>query len=98
MFQSIAQFVSPDDAVPVTLPPNEVCTVGDEAFRKKCRDKMSQFKAESKTIFSVSHALDAVNEMCQRSILLNEYRIVSMGGTEKVINDYRVMLQKARTR
>ena len=81
-------------AVPDTLLIDEVFAVGDESFKKKCRDKMNQFKAEGKTIVFVSHALDAVKELCQRSMLLNEGRIVTMGDTEKVINDYRAMLQK----
>jgi lipopolysaccharide transport system ATP-binding protein len=81
-------------ATPDTLLIDEVFAVGDEAFRKKCQDKMNQFKAEGKTIVFVSHALNSVKELCQRTILLNEGRIVTMGDTEKVINDYLAMLQK----
>ena len=81
-------------AVPDTLLLDEVLAVGDEAFQKKCRNKMSQFKAEGKTIVFVSHALDGVKELCQRSMLLNEGRIVSMGDTEKVIDHYLAMLQE----
>jgi len=80
-------------ANPDTFLIDEVFAVGDESFQKKCRDKMNQFKAEGKTIVFVSHALDAVKELCQRSVLLNEGRIVVMGDTEKVINDYLAMLQ-----
>ncbi len=81
-------------AVPDTLLIDEVFAVGDEAFKEKCRDKMNQFKAEGKTIVFVSHALDSVKELCQRSMLLNEGQIVTMGDTEKVINDYLALLQK----
>jgi lipopolysaccharide transport system ATP-binding protein len=81
-------------AVPDTLLIDEVFAVGDEAFRKKCQDRMDQFKAEGKTIVFVSHALDAVKELCQRAMLLNEGRIVSMGDTEKVIDDYQAMLKR----
>jgi lipopolysaccharide transport system ATP-binding protein len=80
-------------ATPDTLLIDEVFAVGDEAFQKKCRDKMNQFKAEGKTIVFVSHALNTVKELCQRAILLNEGRIVTMGDTEKVITDYLAMLQ-----
>jgi lipopolysaccharide transport system ATP-binding protein len=78
---------------PDTMLIDEVFAVGDEAFQKKCRDKMNQFKAEGKTIVFVSHALEAVKELCQRAILLNEGRIVTMGDTEKVIKDYLALLQ-----
>ncbi len=80
-------------AVPDTLLLDEVLAVGDVAFQKKCRDKMNQFKTEGKTIVFVSHALEAVKELCQRTMLLNEGRIVTMGDTEKVINDYLALLQ-----
>jgi len=85
-------------AVPDTLLIDEVLAVGDEAFRKKCRDKMNQFKTEGKTIVFVSHALDAVKELCQRTMLLNEGRIVIMGDTEKVINGYLAMIQRGTTK
>ncbi len=55
---------------------------------------MNQFKTEGKTIVFVSHALDAVQELCQRSMLLNEGRIVTTGDAEKVIDDYRAMIQR----
>ena len=84
-------------AAPDTLLIDEVFAVGDEAFQKKCRDKMNQFKAEGKTIVFISHALPTVKELCQRTILLNEGRIVTMGDTEKVINDYLAMLQRGAT-
>jgi len=82
-------------AVPDTLLIDEVFAVGDEAFQKKCQEKMLQFKAEGKTIVFVSHSLESVKKLCQRAILLNEGRIITMGDTEKVINEYRVILQDA---
>ena len=80
-------------AVPDTMLIDEVFAVGDQAFQEKCRDKMNQFKAEGKTIVFVSHSLNTVKELCQRSMLLNEGRIVTMGDTEKVINDYLALLK-----
>jgi lipopolysaccharide transport system ATP-binding protein len=80
-------------ATPDTMLIDEVFAVGDEPFQKKCRDKMNQFKADGKTIVFVSHDLNTVKALCQRTILLNEGRIVTMGDTEKVINDYLALLQ-----
>jgi lipopolysaccharide transport system ATP-binding protein len=86
-------FATAVHVTPDTFLIDEVFAVGDEAFQKKCRDKMRQFKAEGKTIVFVSHALDTVKELCQRSMLLNEGQIVTVGDTEKVVNDYLAMLQ-----
>ena len=85
------------NAIPDTLLIDEVLAVGDETFQKKCRDKINQFQTEGKTIVFVSHDLDTVKKLCQRSILLNEGRIVIIGDTEKVINDYLALLQGAPT-
>ena len=85
-------FATAINATPDTLLIDEVFAVGDEAFKKKCRDKMNQFKAEGKTIIFVSHNLITVQELCQRTLLLHAGRIVTMGDTERVINTYLAML------
>ena len=72
--------------IPDILLIDEVLAVGDESFRKKCRDKMDQFKSEGKTIVFVSHALDAVKALCQRSSLPSKGIIVTIGDAEKVMN------------
>jgi lipopolysaccharide transport system ATP-binding protein len=84
-------------AIPDTLLIDEVFAVGDAAFQKKSQDKMLQFKTEGKTIVFVSHGLSAVKALCQRTMLLNEGRIVTTGDTEKVINDYRALLEGVAT-
>jgi lipopolysaccharide transport system ATP-binding protein len=83
-------------ANPDTLLIDEVFAVGDEAFKKKCEDKVNEFRNQGKTIIFVSHDLKAVRSLCQKSLLLNEGNSVSIGNTEKVINDYLVLLQSSR--
>jgi len=87
-------FATAFHAVPDTMLIDEVFAVGDEAFRKKCSDKMIQFKAEGKTIVFVSHSLDSVKQLCGRSMLLHEGSIVTTGDTEEVVDHYLAMLQK----
>jgi lipopolysaccharide transport system ATP-binding protein len=71
---------------------DEVFAVGDEPFQKKCAEKMLEFRKQGKTIVFVSHALNAVQSLCPRCLLLSNGRVASMGDTEKVINDYHAML------
>jgi lipopolysaccharide transport system ATP-binding protein len=80
-------------ANPETLLIDEVFAVGDETFQKKCVDKINEFREQGKTIVFVSHALDTVKSLCQRSMLLDSGRTVSMGETGKVISDYLAMLK-----
>ena len=86
---STAIFTNPD-----TLLVDEVLAVGDEAFQKKCIDKINELRQLNKTIVFVSHALDAVKKLCQRSLLINDGKIISIGDTEDVISDYRAMLKE----
>lgn len=69
---------------------DEALAVGDEAFQKKCYDKINEFRGEGKTIVFVSHGMETVKQLCERSILLNQGRIGSIGYSEKVVNDYHV--------
>jgi len=79
-------------ANPDTLLIDEVLAVGDEDFQKKCLDKINEFREQGKTIVFVSHSLDNVRSLCRRSMLLDYGTIISMGNTEKVINDYLAIL------
>jgi len=81
------------NAVPDTLLIDEAFAVGDEAFQKKCIAKINEFKEQGKTIVFVSHALNTVKNLCQRTLLLSEGRIVSLGDTESVVNDYLALLR-----
>jgi|WetSurMetagenome_2_1015567.scaffolds.fasta_scaffold99943_2 lipopolysaccharide transport system ATP-binding protein len=72
---------------------DEVFAVGDKTFQKKCTEKINEFRKNGKTIVFVSHALDTVKDLCQKSLLLENGRIVSMGETSKVIDDYLARLQ-----
>jgi len=73
---------------------DEALAVGDEAFQKKCYDKINEFRGEGKTIIFVSHGMDTVKQLCERSILLNHGKMSSIGYSEKVVNDYRDSTQK----
>ena len=69
---------------------DEVLAVGDEAFQKKCHDKMDEYRRNGKTIVFVSHALGVVEEMCKRSILLKSGKIDNIGESIKAIERYRI--------
>ena len=85
-------FATAIHANPDVLLIDEIFAVGDETFQKKSADKICDFQKQGKTIVFVSHALNSVKSLCQRSLLLNNGKIVSIGNTEKVIFDYYAML------
>jgi ABC-2 type transport system ATP-binding protein len=68
-----------------TLLVDEVLSVGDEPFQKKCFAKIQELQQQGKTLMVVSHDLDSVKEVCQRGILLSRGHVVYDGPVEKTI-------------
>lgn len=80
---SVAANTSPD-----ILLVDEVLSVGDFGFQRKCFDKMKSFKAQGTTIVFVSHNLQAVASLCDRAILLSKGVVNFEGIPENVIGHY----------
>lgn len=71
---------------------DEILAVGDANFQKKCFNKLKQIKEQGTTIVIVSHSLQQIESICDRSIWLNEGIIADEGYTYKVhINYLRYM-------
>jgi len=74
---------------PEILIVDEVLSVGDAEFQKKCLGKMEVVsKAEGRTVLFVSHNMGAVQKLCYNSILLENGKIISTGGSNEVIDFY----------
>jgi ABC-type polysaccharide/polyol phosphate transport system ATPase subunit len=71
---------------------DEVFTVGDEAFQRKCFGKIFEFKSRGGTIVFVSHAASAVESLCERAILLRAGRVEYDGETRDAISAYHRQL------
>jgi lipopolysaccharide transport system ATP-binding protein len=70
---------------------DEVLAVGDISFMKKCEDSFKNFKKNGRTVVFVSHALGAVEEFCDRAILLKEGSVFAEGHPKDVLNVYRTI-------
>jgi len=73
---------------PEILIVDEVLSVGDAAFQKKCLGKMGEVGEEGRTVLFVSHNMGAVSSMCSRAILLAKGGVVTEGSTDNVIAKY----------
>lgn len=67
---------------------DEVLSVGDAEFQKKCLGKMHSVAKKGRTVLFVSHNLGAVNRLCRRCILLYDGRIRIQGSTQIVTAKY----------
>jgi ABC-2 type transport system ATP-binding protein len=71
---------------------DEVFAVGDEAFQRKCIDRILEFKRQGKTIAFVSHSGAALERMCDRALLLRGGLVEYDGETSEAIRRYQELL------
>ncbi|MBI2168501.1 MAG: ABC transporter ATP-binding protein [Actinobacteria bacterium] len=82
-------------AVAVHLDPDillidEVLAVGDEAFQRKCLDRVHQFQREGRTIVMVTHSADTVRQVCDRAAVLDHGELITVaepGETIRVLRE-----------
>jgi lipopolysaccharide transport system ATP-binding protein len=80
---AVAAFLEPE-----ILIVDEVLSVGDYAFQKKCLGKMEQAATGGRTVLFVSHNTSAVASLCERAYLLERGRIVAAGDAREVVRQY----------
>lgn len=67
---------------------DEILSVGDQHFQEKCLNKMSELKAEGKTMVFVTHSLGSARKLCDRAIWIHHGNVKLDGETNKVIDEY----------
>jgi ABC-type polysaccharide/polyol phosphate transport system ATPase subunit len=81
-------FAIATDTNPDILILDEVLAVGDEAFRKKSRQRIESMWHEHVTVLSVSHDLQFIRDACTRAIWMDAGRIVKDGASAEVVDWY----------
>lgn len=82
---------------PEILMVDEVLAVGDAAFQKKCLGKMGDVAKEGRTVLFVSHNMAAIKSLCERGIVLNQGRVVTLGPIGNAIYSYQDQLRHTET-
>ena len=80
---AVAAHLNPD-----ILMLDEVLTVGDAAFQKKCLRRMEGGTLQGRTVLFVSHALPSVVSFCSRCLWLDAGRLVADGTPKEVTTRY----------
>jgi ABC-type polysaccharide/polyol phosphate transport system ATPase subunit len=73
---------------PEILVVDEVLSVGDAAFQKKCLGKMEDVAGGGRTVLFVSHNMSAVRALCTRCVRLSGGRLVQVGEVDDVVDEY----------
>jgi ABC-2 type transport system ATP-binding protein len=100
-FYSSGMFVRLGFAVSVLSDPDilivdEVLSVGDLAFQLKCMDRMMEIREAGTTIVVVSHNLNAVRGMCQRTLVMHDGDLRYDGDTPEAISLFHDLLGERR--
>ena len=81
---------------PDVLLVDEVLAVGDEAFQRKCLDKIREFQQQGRTIILVSHSLGQVTELCDRAVVLSKGEVQFVGTARDAVKNFRDVLEGRR--
>ena len=77
------------DRKPDVLLIDEVFSVGDQAFRAKAANRIEHLMSGGTSVVLVSHALNTIEDMCDRAIWLEHGRIKEQGPSADVVDAYR---------
>ena len=73
---------------PEILIVDEVLAVGDAGFQRKCLDKMRDVSQHGRTVLFVSHNMSAITRLCDRTILIDQGRVLDDGPSHRVVSAY----------
>jgi lipopolysaccharide transport system ATP-binding protein len=81
---SVSAWLDPD-----ILILDEVLSVGDQAFQRKCGERMRELTREGRTVIVVSHSMATVNQMCQKALYLERGRVISFDAVQDATVEYQ---------
>jgi lipopolysaccharide transport system ATP-binding protein len=73
---------------PEILIVDEVLAVGDARFQQKCLNKMQDVGQSGRTVLFVSHNMPAITRLCERTLLLDEGKLLKDGPSHQVVGAY----------
>jgi ABC-type polysaccharide/polyol phosphate transport system ATPase subunit len=73
---------------PEILLVDEVLAVGDEAFTRKCLDKIGELRRAGRTIVLVTHSLGLVEKMCDEALWLRRGKVADKGDPRRIVDAY----------
>ena len=67
---------------------DEVMSVGDAAYQQKASETFLDLKDRGKTVILVTHSMSAIEELCDRAMLLERGEVAAIGSTDDVTARY----------
>lgn len=76
------------DCHPDLLLVDEVLSVGDNNFQKKCMDKILNLKKNGVSFMFVSHNINQVKNLCEKTMWIENSKLVAYGPSDEVCAKY----------
>lgn len=73
---------------PEVLLVDEVLSVGDAEFRRKCLGIMRDVTGRGRTVVIVSHSMVSIQNLCDRVVLLDGGRVSMIDTADRVVSEY----------
>jgi len=83
---------------PEVLLLDEVLAVGDKSFQKKCLAKIKSVSRDGRTVFFVSHSMEAIAELCGRVFLIRSGQLYEGSDSQSTIAEYLDDVAEAEAR
>ena len=76
------------DVHPDVLLVDEVLSVGDANFQRKCLERIKALQKEGTSLLFVSHSINQVKSFCKNTIWIENSRVMAYGDSETVCRKY----------
>ncbi len=73
---------------------DEALVTGDEAFKQRSQEKVSQIVENAGSVVLVTHNLNDLAENCDRAVWLDEGEIRRIGDPEEIVDEYRAAVAR----
>jgi len=96
-YYSSGMYVRLGFAVAVNVDPDvlvvdEVLAVGDENFQHKCLARIKEFQDDGRTILFVTHSAEMVRQICDRAVVLDKGKVLTVAPAGEAIHHYHELL------
>ena len=73
---------------------DEILSVGDSRFQKRCLERLKAFRLAGNSLVLASHDLDQVKNLCDEVIVLEDGRVIMQGEPESAVRCYHELMRQ----
>ena len=92
------QFAISAAVEPEILIIDEALAVGDQSFRRKSANRISELRQAAGTVFLVSHSMESIRNLCTRALWIQDGQIIRDGRPYPVTREYEAPILRERRR